>query len=116
MSHPPLHIVFPNAQVLDQAWVISDVIRTSMLASESDLDMAKLRTNSARNTHVSYTFLLYKCKSYLSFVYVPGQVQRCVTLSLFSRSFVTTLFRLHPRSLGDQTEVSELASLSYKSL
>jgi len=36
-----------------------------------------------------------------------------VTLSPFSRSLVTTLFRLHPRSFGGQIEVSELASLSY---
>jgi len=44
-----------------------------MLASESDLDMAKLRTNSVGSTHVSYTLLPYKCKNCLSFVYVPDK-------------------------------------------
>jgi hypothetical protein len=73
VASPLAHGFSPTPKFWAQAWVISDVTRTFMLASESDLDMAKLRTNSVRNIHVSYTFLPYKCKGCLSFVYIPDK-------------------------------------------
>jgi hypothetical protein len=74
--------------------------------------MAKLRTNPVCRT-MFYIPSYRTSAKVVSLCLCAGQAQCRVTLSLFSRSFATTLFRLHPRSLGDQTEVSELASLSY---
>jgi hypothetical protein len=64
----------PNAQVLGLAQVISDVIRTSVLASESESGHGKAADEPRVQNHVLYTFLPCRCKSCLFFVYVPDKL------------------------------------------
>src|SRR3954454_16916638 len=48
----PLYMFFPNAQVLGQEQVISDVIRTSVLASESESGDGKAADELRAQHHV----------------------------------------------------------------
>src|SRR5271163_4629657 len=82
MSHPPV-LVFPqNAQVLGQAQVISDVIRTSVLASESESGHGKAADEPRVQNHVLYTFLPYKCISCLSLSMCRTSSTSCDTLTV----------------------------------
>lgn len=76
----PLYMFSPSAQVLSQAQVISDVIRPSVLASESESGHGKAADEPRVQNHVLYTFLPYKCKSCLSLSMCRTSSTSCDTL------------------------------------
>ena len=78
----PLYMLFLNAQVLGPAQVISDVIRTSVLASASESGHGKAADEPRVQNHVLYTFLPYKGKSCLSLSLCRTRSTSCDTLTV----------------------------------
>src|SRR5277367_3598260 len=73
---------FLNAQVLGQGQVISDVTRTSVLASEPESGHGKAAYEPRVQNHVLYTLLPYKCKSCLSLSTYRTSSMSCDTLTV----------------------------------
>jgi hypothetical protein len=78
----PCTCFFQNAQVLGPAQVISDVIRTSVLASECESGHGKAADEPRVQNHVLYTFLPYKGKSCLSLSMCRSSSTSCDTLTV----------------------------------
>ena len=77
-----LNTIVMSVNVIHVAQVISDVIRTSVLASESESGHGKAADEPRVQNHVLYTFLPYKCISCLSLSMCRTSSTSCDTLTV----------------------------------